>query len=212
MTVLNLSMVRNNSPWPITLPAPFAGILGAGEQILTRYGAARSRFLLDGGNFAPDQKGHIRELVVTTVQRTNPSEADISPKSPPRDIFFGYATTPDDDPLRLQWRVPGGLANSVKAAQLQPGAARATLTVRTAQTGGSNFSTFTRFIDFQVLADGTIAGTSVVQTLGVNTETDAATNIVVTVNSTEIVVEVVGLAGQVMQWAASLELSTVIGY
>lgn len=206
-----LAIVRNNSPWPLPLPFPFAGTLGAGEQILTRYTAERARFLLDGGDFG-STPGTIRELVVNTAQRDSATESDISPKSPPRDVFFGAVVTKNANVARILWRVPKGPADALVAAQFQPGAYRATLTVQGAKKGGAAFSAYTRLIDFQVLADGTIdSGTAVGQVLGTDTETNPATNISIGITPAMIIIGVVGIAAEDWLWSATMATSMVIG-
>lgn len=199
------AVLKNNQPDPITLPHPLAGVLQGGEQIFTRYSPKRLQWLLDRTDSV-----RVRQLQILPP-RTNMREADISTLSPPRDYFDGACYTPLATVVPITWRLPGADATAIPADQFQPGVWQGLMQVQAAEEGGAGFSCFTRLLRFKVDTTGAIVNaTAVSQTVGTDTETDAATDLTVTFAAAGITVSGTGVALKNYRWTATIDFSTVL--
>ena len=107
----------------------------------------------------------------------------------------------------MSWRLPEGIGPLLTAGQFQLGAYEIDMKVIGAREGGADFSVYRRLVRFQVVSTGIDSVNAVTQTLGTDTETDAATALSVVITAGGIDVQVRGVAAKNYRWSASVDVS-----
>ena len=207
---MNAAHLKNNTPDPIALPHPFAGILQPGEMITTRFSPVRARYLIDA------DRGNNSQVRQVTIDQGPPVplEESVSAHTPPRDYFQGAARTSGAATSSVSWRLPEGTGPLLTAAQFQLGAYELDLKVigvREGGAGGAGYSVYRRLVRVQVVSTGIDSANAVTQTLGTDTETDAATALSVVIAAAGIDVQVTGVAAKDYRWSASADVTMCLG-
>lgn len=204
---MNAAHLKNNTPDPIALPHPFAGILQPGEMITTRFSPVRARYLIDA------DRGNNSQVRQVTIDQGPPVplEESVSAHTPPRDYFQGAARTSGAATSSVSWRLPEGIGPLLTAAQFQLGAYELDLKVIGVREGGADYSVYRRLVRFQVVSTGIDSANAVTQTLGTDTETDAATALSVVIAAASIDVQVTGVAAKDYRWSASADVTMCLG-
>lgn len=200
---MNAAQLKNATEYPLTLPAPFAGVLKPGEQINTRFSPKRARYLLDLERGPGSQ---VRQVVVNQGPPT-PLEETVSAHTPPRDYFQGACRTSGAVTASMVWRLPEADGPLLPAGEFQLGAYELDLKVIGVREAGANFSVFRRLVRFQIVSTGIDSVNAVTQTLGTDTETDAATALSVVLTAGGIDVQVTGVAAKNYRWAVSCDVA-----
>ena len=201
---MNAAHLKNNPPDPIALPHPFAGVLQPGEMITTRFSPVRARYLIDADRGINSQ---VRQITVDQGPPV-PLEESVSAHTPPRDYFQGAVRTSGAVTSSMSWRLPEGVGPLLTAGQFQLGAYELDMKVIGAREGGAaDFSVYRRLVRFQVVSTGIDSVNAVTQTLGTDTETDAATALSVVITAGGIDVQVTGVAAKNYRWSASVDVS-----
>jgi len=204
---MNSARLKNNTPDPMALPAPFSGILQPGEVINARFSPKRARYLIDNDHGINSQ---VRQVTIEQGP-PGPLEESVSAHTPPRDYFSGYCRTSGAVTSSVVWRLPEGDGPLLTAAQFQLGAYEIDLKVIGAREGAAGFSVFRRLLRFQVVGAGIDSGTAVTQTLGTDTETDAGTALAVVFSASGIDVQPTGIALKNYRWSASADVTMCLG-
>lgn len=206
---MNSARFKNNTPDPMALPAPFSGILQPGEVINARFSPKRARYLIDNDHGINSQ---VRQVTIEQGP-PGPLEESVSAHTPPRDYFSGYCRTSDAVTASVVWRLPEGDGPLLTAAQFQLGTYEIDLKVIGSREGAANFSVFRRLVRFQVVGAGAgiDSANAVTQTLGTDTETDAATALSVVLSASGIDVQVTGVALKNYRWSASADVAMCLG-
>ena len=111
----------------------------------------------------------------------------------------------------MSWRLPEGIGPLLTAAQFQLGAYELDLKVVGVREGGADYSVYRRLVRFQVVSTGIDSANAVTQTLGTDTETDAATALSVVIAAASIDVQVTGVAAKDYRWSASVDVTMCLG-
>lgn len=204
---MNAAHLKNNTPDPIALPHPFAGILQPGEMITTRFSPVRARYLIDA------DRGNNSQVRQVTIDQGPPVplEESVSAHTPPRDYFQGAARTSGAATSSVSWRLPEGIGPLLTAVQFQLGAYELDLKVIGVREGGADYSVYRRLVRFQVVSTGIDSANAVTQTLGTDTETDAATALSVVIAAASVDVQVTGVAAKDYRWSASVDVTMCLG-
>lgn len=198
---MNLAVLRNNSPYYMTLPYPLAGVLAPGEVIVTRYTTERLGFLL-----GLTDRSEVRTLVVTTGPDSGTvDESKISPKSPPRDFFAGYAETVNAASAPITWHAQGRPSDLKSTLFTANSAVTGILTIAGNAADGTNVASYRRQVTMLFGADGTLVASSAL-TIGTDYETQAGTNVTLTFPTSGMVATVLGVAGETYRWTASFDV------
>jgi len=200
---MNAAHLKNNTPDPIALPHPFAGVLQPGEMITTRFSPVRARYLIDADRGINSQ---VRQITVDQGPPV-PLEESVSAHTPPRDYFQGAVRTSGAVTSSMSWRLPEGIGPLLTAGQFQLGAYEIDMKVIGAREGGADFSVYRRLVRFQVVSTGIDSVNAVTQTLGTDTETDASTALSVVITAGSIDVQVTGVAAKNYRWSASVDVA-----
>ena len=202
---MKLALLKNRNIYPCALPFPLAGVLVPGEDITTRYNAARLGFLLGMGAQAPGMDVLRWLEVAAGPDSADVGEAGVSGKSPPRDYFAGSVVTEGAVSAPIAWRAENSPA-LIPATSFAPNSVvMGVLTVAGNAADGTNYATYQRSVRLVVGPDQTIVASNF-QTIGTDVETQAGANITLAAPASGLTVTMLGVTGEIYRWSASYDI------